>query len=150
MNFEKTTNSPEETIRFGSEIAEKFGYGKILALESGLGGGKTVLAKGIALGLGVKNPDIVTSPTFTLVNCYFGDQGEIYHVDLYRIEDSGQALSIGIEELLESGKTVIIEWAERIRNLLDNRTVWVKIEVKGNTERLFKIKEQPRICTNGH
>jgi tRNA threonylcarbamoyladenosine biosynthesis protein TsaE len=128
MNFEIVTNSPEETLAFGRDLSKALGYGRIIALESELGGGKTVLTKGIAAGLGVGDPDLVTSPTFTLVNCYFGNEGEIYHVDLYRLTSSSEAVEIGIEELLNSGRTVIIEWAERIRELLCDDAVTVCIE----------------------
>lgn len=139
MNSETITHSPEETLAFGKALAEKYGPGTIYALESPLGGGKTVLSKGLALGYGVKDPDLVTSPTFTLVNCYQGGRNEIYHIDLYRLNSSAEAIDIGIEEMLASGKTVIIEWAERIKGLLSKTAVLITIETSGISERIFTV-----------
>ena len=139
MNSENVSESPEMTIAFGKEISSAIGYGRIIALESELGGGKTVLTKGIAVGLGVNDTDEVTSPTFTLVNTYKGAQGDIYHVDLYRLSSPEEAVNIGIEEIFASGCTVVVEWAERVRELFPEKTVWVKIEVLGEKERKITV-----------
>jgi len=139
MNSEHISKSPDMTVRFGKEIAGFLGYGRIIALESQLGGGKTVLAKGIAAGLGVADTDEVTSPTFTLVNTYTGAKGDIYHIDLYRLRSSEDASAIGIEEIFSSGSSVIVEWAERARDLFPEQTVWITIEVLGPQERKITI-----------
>lgn len=135
MNSEYISDSPEMTVAFGRRIADCTGPGSIIALESELGGGKTVLAKGIASGLGVEDTDTVTSPTFTLVNTYDGNEGIIYHIDLYRIASPGEAVTIGIEEIFESGSTVIIEWAERIEALLPENTFRVRIRILSHEKR---------------
>ena len=135
------TSSPEETIFLGEQLAKKFGYGAIITLDASLGGGKTVLAKGLAHGWGITDTDYVTSPTFTLINRYEGTQGFVYHIDLYRLSDAREAVDIGILEILESGSSVIIEWPERIATLLPDTTIRINITTHSITER--KIIVQP-------
>ncbi len=141
MSSEIYTNSPEETVAFGRAAAERLGAGRILCLEADLGGGKTVLTKGLACGFGVSDMDTVTSPTFTLVNRYEGENGnKVYHIDLYRLHSASEALDIGIDEILGSGETVIIEWPERIGDLLSGLDVVnIHIEVCGEFRRLIRI-----------
>src|SRR5262249_5583757 len=82
-------------------------------LYGDLGAGKTIFSKGLAAGFGVADVDEVTSPTFTLINCYAG-RTKIYHVDLYRIE-TGALEGLGLEEIFDDqNAAVIIEWAERL------------------------------------
>ncbi|MFC1479014.1 tRNA (adenosine(37)-N6)-threonylcarbamoyltransferase complex ATPase subunit type 1 TsaE [Planctomycetota bacterium] len=139
MNSENNSESPEMTLSFGMEIGRSLGYGRIIALESELGGGKTVLAKGIAVGLGIDDIDAVTSPTFTLVNRYKTTEGDICHVDLYRLNSAQEAVNIGFEEIIASGCTVIVEWAERARELFPEETVWIHIKVLGPQKRRLTI-----------
>lgn len=89
---------------------------KILLFYGEMGVGKTTLIKELAKQLG--HTDLVSSPTFSLVNEYGNKNGKLYHFDFYRIENEEEALSIGIEEYLYSDEWCFIEWPEKIKNLL--------------------------------
>jgi tRNA threonylcarbamoyladenosine biosynthesis protein TsaE len=113
------TNSDEETEQLGRRLATRLRPGSVLALYGDLGAGKTVLSRGIARGLGVREP--VTSPTFTVVQEYPCDGGLLlFHLDMYRIDSEESALAFGIEEYLYAEDAVtVVEWPERIEGLLD-------------------------------
>lgn len=91
-----------------------------------LGAGKTTLIQGIAEGLEIK--DYVTSPSFTLINEYRG-KFPVYHVDLYRLENIESVKELGIEEYFEKDGIIIIEWAERMKDLLPKTAQKIRIEV---------------------
>lgn len=122
------THSVDETHEFGSRLGSSLVSGVVVALSGDLGAGKTSLTQGIAIGLGIE--DRVTSPTFTLVNEYdAGRSARLIHMDSYRLggsEDDAvtEAETFGIEEILdeailnEKGAVVVIEWAERLENVL--------------------------------
>src|SRR5689334_20533313 len=105
------TNSAEETIEAGREIARSLPRRAVVLLIGNLGAGKTTLAKGIVSGLGLADPDEVASPTFTLIHEY-GD-GLLYHIDLYRLDTAEQVARLGFDEILSREALVLIEWGER-------------------------------------
>jgi tRNA threonylcarbamoyladenosine biosynthesis protein TsaE len=112
---EISTNSPQETFRFGFEFGESLPTPTNILLYGDLGVGKTVLAKGIVCGLGVEDPDDIVSPSFTLIQEYRVQGRIIQHVDLYRIDNPREIESLGLEELLlDEGMYVIVEWAEKL------------------------------------
>ena len=106
------TRSPAETRELGRMLAAELVPAGILLLSGDLAAGKTVLAQGIAAGLGI-DPGEVTSPTFTLVREHSGPGGRLVHVDLYRL-DPTQAAALGLEELLAAPAVKVVEWAERL------------------------------------
>lgn len=113
------SESPEQTEALGRRIGRAVRNGCVLALHGDLGAGKTVLARGVARGLGIVEP--VTSPTFTVVQEYARPEGGwLFHLDMYRIDDSEAALAFGVEEFLfaEDG-IALVEWPERILDLLE-------------------------------
>lgn len=124
------SHSPEQTIQFAKQLAEKYkNQNMVVALEGELGAGKTIFAKGFAEGLGIK--DTIISPTFVLVREHPIPKTDktFYHIDLYRLEDSK---TIGLEELLHSG-VVLIEWADKVKSKLPKGTIYIKIKkVSGN------------------
>lgn len=126
------SRSENETISFGKEYAESLKPNDIVALFGDLGAGKTTLTKGIAKGLKIK--EHVTSPTFILINEYIGTY-PLYHIDLYRLEDIDQIENLGISEYFLKGGICIIEWPERLKNLLPKNSKTVKIENFGENER---------------
>jgi tRNA threonylcarbamoyladenosine biosynthesis protein TsaE len=132
----RTTRSPEETQRFGLELACTLGPGAVIALIGDLGSGKTCLTQGICDGLGVTS--YVTSPTFTLINEYQG-RLPVYHFDLYRIERPGELLDLGCEEYFYGQGVSIIEWAERALSVLPEERMEIRIERTGATERRLQI-----------
>ena len=116
---------------------------KVVTLTGDLGAGKTTLVKAIGKELGVE--DHMSSPTFALVNTYQGKNIDIYHIDLYRIEDIEEALQIGIEEYLYGDGICFIEWPEVIESLLPEQYLSIKIENLGNFTR--KLLYQPTDST---
>jgi len=111
-----TTRSVEETIRLGEEFSRQLGPGSVVALYGELGTGKTHLVKGICRGLGVT--EHVASPTFTIINEYHAPRRAICHIDCYRLKAASELLDAGIEEYFAGEFICLIEWADRVRDLL--------------------------------
>lgn len=133
------SRSEEETLAFGRQLGESAAPGEIFRLEGNLGVGKTVLAKGIAEGLGIMEP--VTSPTFTIVHEYEG-RLPLYHFDLYRIGDPDELYDIGFDEYLYGEGLCLIEWPEQGGDLIPDSAVRIRIEKdldKGISYRLISI-----------
>jgi tRNA threonylcarbamoyladenosine biosynthesis protein TsaE len=109
------TASPEETRAVGRSVAGFLGPRDVVSLTGDLGAGKTTFVQGAAEGLGVAEP--VLSPTFTLVRRYRGTL-PIYHLDVYRLERMQDVLDVGLEEILDEGAVVFVEWGDAIDPLL--------------------------------
>lgn len=115
MSSERIVSTSEEaTLGCGQELAEKLVRPAVILLYGELGAGKTLLTRGIAKGLGLRDLSLVHSPSFSLVNEYSVPNHMIFHIDLYRLETSRDLYSIGLDEILDSGEYVIIEWAEKL------------------------------------
>jgi tRNA threonylcarbamoyladenosine biosynthesis protein TsaE len=121
------------------EFLDKNEDGRIFAFFGDLGSGKTTFIKALCNELDVI--DIVSSPTFSLINEYRNEAGDtIYHMDFYRINSINEALDIGIEDYLTANHYCFIEWPEKIENLLPNQTTYVKItedDKKGRTLEIY-------------
>jgi tRNA threonylcarbamoyladenosine biosynthesis protein TsaE len=109
------TRSAAATAELGTRLAALLRAGDIVVLTGDLGSGKTVLAQGIARGLGVTEP--VVSPTFTIVREYDGDL-PLQHLDVYRLDHLQEAIDLGLDELLDDGRVTVIEWGEAVGALL--------------------------------
>src|SRR6056297_1074175 len=133
------SSSEEETFRIAKEYARQIKPGDVICLEGDLGAGKTHFTKGFVTAFGLEK-DIVSSPTFALINEYQGDTVEIFHFDCYRLEKIQEALEIGAEEYFYGDGICIIEWPERIRAILPSNSKTVTITSTGPSEReiLFK------------
>ncbi len=131
------TESPEETVRLGEAIGAAAEPATVIALEGPLGVGKTLLTQGIARGLGVHDPGIVSSPTFVLLQEYPG-RLPLYHYDCYRLRTPGEFLDLGFLELCPEGVSVI-EWAERVRSVLPPDSLWVSLQYAGTGGREIAI-----------
>ena len=118
--------SAEDTFRYGQMLGEKIPAGSVVCLNGDLGVGKTVFAKGVAKGLGVKEP--VSSPTFTIVQEYREGRIPLFHFDVYRIEDPEEMYEIGYEEYFYGDGVCLIEWADQIRELIPETATHVLIE----------------------
>lgn len=133
---EIVTHSSEETIQLGRDLGARLKPPVLVLLSGELGAGKTTLTKGIVSGAGAACEDEVTSPTFTLVHKY-GNGSRVYHVDLYRISDSHDLETLGLEDVLSEPGVVLVEWPER----LTLRTDWpvIRIELEHVAEDTRKI-----------
>ncbi|REJ73931.1 MAG: tRNA (adenosine(37)-N6)-threonylcarbamoyltransferase complex ATPase subunit type 1 TsaE [Planctomycetota bacterium] len=125
------------TARFGGILADALKPGDVVSLNGPLGAGKTRLVQVVAAALGCRR-QMVNSPTFVLIQEYDG-RLPLYHVDAYRLKDSDEFLEIGGEELLESDGVCLIEWADRIADVLPRDLLRIEITPTGETEREFKI-----------
>ena len=139
--MEFISHNPAETESLGERWGREAARGFVIALSGDLGAGKTQLVKGLARGLGVTSR--VHSPTFTLVNEYTGGRLRLFHLDLYRLETTGQILGAGLEEYLQPDGVAVIEWAERLPTdewrMTNVRRV--NIEVLGETERRITYED---------
>jgi len=131
------TASEAETIALGERLAVKLPRGVVLLIGN-LGTGKTTLAKGIAYGRGAALPDDVSSPTFTLIHEY--DHGRVYHVDLYRIEDARELEGLGLDDIIDSGALVLIEWGERFPQLLPPQRTEIHIRTLPDDTREIELR----------
>ncbi|MFH1890389.1 MAG: tRNA (adenosine(37)-N6)-threonylcarbamoyltransferase complex ATPase subunit type 1 TsaE [Candidatus Kuenenbacteria bacterium] len=149
-----TTKSEKETFKFGEGMAKKIKQAMILGLAGDLGAGKTQFVKGLAKGLGVK--DNITSPTFVLLREYkIKDQftstiersqqkiKQLVHIDCYRVTNAEDLLNLGLQELIDEGKSIIvIEWADKVKKILPKNTVWIEFtEGKKEKERKIEFKK---------
>jgi tRNA threonylcarbamoyladenosine biosynthesis protein TsaE len=105
------THSESETADVGSEVGRTLQAGAVLLLSGDLGAGKTAFVKGLAAGLGIDR-DVVSSPTFTLMQEYRGGRLPLFHVDLYRLDDPREMDDLGLDEVAADG-VLAIEWAEK-------------------------------------
>lgn len=123
------------------EVLDALDGRNVVALFGPMGAGKTTMVTAIMEELGSK--DIVTSPTFALVNQYaVPDSGPVYHFDFYRINSLAEAFDIGYEEYFDSGNLCLVEWPEKIEELLPDDVMVVKIEPTGEESRRFTIDFQ--------
>lgn len=132
------SHSLEETILLGEQIGRQLKKGIVLELIGDLGAGKTHLSKGLAFGLGSK--DMVTSPTFSLMQIYSGDSMPIYHIDGYRLENEEAAYMSGLEDAFIGDGIVIVEWGDVVRTLYDGNIIEVEIKKNNETEREIEIR----------
>ena len=136
LNFE--INNENELDFISKEIIEKF-KSKVFLFYGEMGVGKTAFIKSICKHLNVL--DVVSSPTFSIVNQYVNDQDEfMYHFDFYRTNDKNEIFDIGYEEYLFSDSFCFIEWPERLDNLLPNKYLEIKMKLRDGN-RIIRIKE---------
>jgi tRNA threonylcarbamoyladenosine biosynthesis protein TsaE len=142
-----TSKSVEKTESIAAELAAALKGGECLALYGNLGAGKTQFVRGLVRGLG-GSPRSVSSPTFVLLNVYPGGRLKVFHLDAYRIGGADDFEAIGFGELLEQGGVVVVEWAERVRDLLPARCISVRIQPTGQTDRRIEIEIGPPPTAN--
>ena len=119
------TNSPSETESIGAALGKIVPPGTILAYRGGLGAGNTAFTRGLARGLGCT--DMVTSPTYTIVNEYLTGRLPLFHFDMYRLASSDDLWDIGWEDYLERGGVCAVEWSENVADAMEE-AVFVTIE----------------------
>lgn len=144
MSMRITTHSPEETIKTAEKIGSLLKAGDMVAYKGGLGAGKTTFTRGIASGL--RLGDCVSSPTFTLVNEYRGDNITLYHFDMYRIQTEDGLESTGFFDYPFEENIAVIEWSENITDFLPEDTIYITINNVGEYDREIIIEGGERFA----
>jgi len=139
MNLTIITKSPEETKNIGKEVGKIVIPGDLLAFYGELGAGKTCFIQGISQELEVK--DYVTSPSFTIINEYQG-KIPIYHFDLFRLNNAEEILELGYQEYFYGEGLTVIEWAEKIEQLLPKEYLKIDIKFKDFYKRIISFTPQ--------
>ena len=130
--------SQDELPDVAQAVIRSLGRRTVVAFRGGMGAGKTTLIREIVAALG--SADTVTSPTFAIVNQYKGEGNRrIHHFDFYRIDDQREAYDFGYEEYFYSGDLCLVEWPEKIEQLLPENTMNVRITADSDTARTFEI-----------
>lgn len=140
------TNSPEETIEFAKSIGRQLKGGDVIAYVGGLGVGKTTFTRGLCEGMGIG--DIVTSPTFALVNEYKSENCDktLYHFDMYRISDLLDLETTGFYDYMSDKNILAIEWSENISDALPKNTIFIKITRLDENKREIEINGDERFA----
>lgn len=132
-----TTTSPSETEALGAALGRIVPPGTVIAYLGDLGAGKTAFTRGLARGLGCG--DIVTSPTYTIVNEYLSGRLPLFHFDMYRLGSSQELWDIGWEDYLDRNGVCAVEWSEHVQDAMED-ALWVRIEVLSETERRIRLE----------
>lgn len=139
------TYSEEETEEIGRRMGLEARPGQVICLDGDLGVGKTVFSRGFARGAGVE--DNISSPTFTIVKEYEDGRLPLYHFDVYRIEDEAEMEEVGYDDYFFGEGVCLIEWPERIRDILPETYMLVKIEkdpARGLDYRRITVEENKK------
>ena len=129
--------SQDELPDVARAVIRSLGRRTVVAFRGGMGAGKTTLIREIVAALG--SADTVTSPTFAIVNQYKAGKERIHHFDFYRINDLREAFDFGYEEYFYSGDLCLVEWPEKIEQLLPENTMNVRFTADSDTARTFEI-----------
>ena len=137
--MEFISKSENQTFDFAFNFAKEFKGGEVILLNGDLGAGKTAFSKGIAKALGVTN--VVTSPTFTILNEHYGEILNFYHFDFYRLEDESELKELGFDEFIGNKNGVCaIEWYQKAPSILPSNAILVDIEKIDENTRKITIK----------
>ena len=131
------TNSPGETEAIGAALGKIINPGTVIAYRGDLGAGKTAFTRGLARGLDCS--EIVTSPTYTIVNEYLGGRLPLFHFDMYRLRSSDDLFDIGWEDYLDRGGVCAVEWSENVADALED-ALFITIEKLGENSRRITLE----------
>ena len=131
------TNSPAETEAVGAALGNILKPGTVIAYRGDLGAGKTAFTRGLARGLG--SSEMVTSPTYTIVNEYLGGRMPLFHFDMYRLASSDDLWDIGWEDYLDRNGVCAVEWSENVEDAMEN-AIYITIEKLGEDGRRITIE----------
>ena len=137
------THSPEETEAVGQALGKVLQPGTVLAYTGDLGAGKTAFTRGLAKGLGCT--DMVTSPTYTIVNEYLSGRLPLFHFDMYRLHSSDDLWDIGWEDYLDRNGVCAVEWSENVDDAM-TEAIYVRIEKTGEESRRITIEGGDRLA----
>lgn len=135
--MEFISHSPEETEKIGAALGRVVPAGSIIAYRGDLGAGKTAFTRGLAKGLGCG--EMVTSPTYTIVNEYLGGRCPLFHFDMYRLRSSDDLFDIGWDDYLDRCGVCAVEWSENVDDAMED-AIYVTIEKLGENSRRITIE----------
>ena len=135
--MEFISHSPEETEKIGAALGRVVPAGSIIAYRGDLGAGKTAFTRGLAKGLGCG--EMVTSPTYTIVNEYLGGRCPLFHFDMYRLRSSDDLFDIGWDDYLDRCGICAVEWSENVDDAMED-AIYVTIEKLGENSRRITIE----------
>jgi tRNA threonylcarbamoyladenosine biosynthesis protein TsaE len=131
------THSPEETEQIGVALGNILTPGAIVAYRGDLGAGKTAFTRGLARGLGCG--DMVTSPTYTIVNEYLSGRLPLFHFDMYRLRSADDLWGIGWDDYLDRGGVCAVEWSENVEDAMED-AIFVTIDKLDDDTRRITIE----------
>jgi tRNA threonylcarbamoyladenosine biosynthesis protein TsaE len=139
-SFTLISHNVDETRAFGEKLGHLLRAGDVICLQGDLGSGKTSLTQGIGQGMGV--PGTINSPTFVFIREHNTTPGNpcLNHVDLYRLEQSWEALALGLTDYMDSDGVTVIEWAERARDLMPKDVLWITLIILEDTQRQLVLQ----------
>ncbi len=126
-----TCSNVDELNQIAQSLIDFYPNSRLFAFDGEMGAGKTTFIKQVCTCLGVE--ELVTSPTFSIVNEYYSDKKMVYHFDFYRLKNSQEAINLGFNECFYSGHYCLIEWPEIVKDILPANTVMVRIVTDENT-----------------
>jgi tRNA threonylcarbamoyl adenosine modification protein YjeE len=129
------------TLTLARSLAAVLEGGDVIGLEGGLGAGKTTFARGALHGLGVPEDTAVTSPTFALLHHYEG-RLPIAHADFYRLTDEVELGELGVDELVEDGAVLFVEWGRKFPGMASRTVLWVELEIVSEVARRVRLRPQ--------
>lgn len=133
--------SPEDTQRAGRWLGRRLRPGDVVTVAGTLGAGKTTFIQGLVRGYGLT--DVVTSPTFALIHEYGPPERRVVHVDPYRLETPEEMVSVGLEDYLSGCVVLVVEWPERLADLLPETRVTVLLEIRDDEARIVRVSGIP-------
>jgi tRNA threonylcarbamoyl adenosine modification protein YjeE len=139
--LELRLQSERATLALARSVADLLEAGDVVGLEGGLGAGKTTFARGAVHGLGVPEDTPVTSPTFALLHQYEG-RLPIGHADLYRLASEMEIEELGLDELLEHGAVLFVEWGRKFPEMVRKTVLWVELDIVSDEERRVRLYPQ--------
>ena len=133
-----------DTLALARTLAAALEGGDVIGLEGGLGAGKTTFARGTVHALGVSEDTAVTSPTFALLHHYEG-RLPVAHADFYRLADEIEVEELGVDELVEEGAVLLVEWGRKFPGMASRTALWVELEIVSDLGRRVCLRaESPR------
>jgi tRNA threonylcarbamoyl adenosine modification protein YjeE len=139
--LELELESEADTLDLGRSLAAALEGGDVIGLEGGLGAGKTTFARAAVHALGVPDDTAVTSPTFALLHQYQGRLA-IAHADFYRLGDEAELEELGVDELLEDGAVLFIEWGRKFPAMARRTDLWLELEIVSDLARRARLRPQ--------
>jgi tRNA threonylcarbamoyladenosine biosynthesis protein TsaE len=142
-----TTCSPAETEKLGVSVGSLLQSGSFLALRGGLGGGKTCLTRGVVAAVAPESSGLVASPTYAIMNCYPGST-PVYHFDFYRLTCDDDIVELGFEDYFYGEGVCVVEWSERLSELMPADLLTLLFEYGGDDRRLITISSSGQKSDN--